>query len=64
MVHNEGSIDRAVRVGIGLVLMALVFIGPRTPWAGVLGLVLLVTGLVGFCPFYRLFGIRTGPAAP
>lgn len=55
---NEGSLDRVLRVVGGLVLIALVFVGPRTPW-GWLGLVPLITGVVGFCPVYRLFGLNT-----
>jgi len=58
MQVNEGSIDRALRVVIGVVLIALVFVGPKTPW-GWLGLLPLVTGLVGVCPAYSLLGIRT-----
>jgi hypothetical protein len=58
MKVNEGSIDRAVRVVIGLVLISLVFIGPQSPW-GWIGLIPLVTGLVGFCPMYTLFGMST-----
>lgn len=49
-------IDRAVRVVLGL--LALVFVGPQTPW-GYLGIVPLVTALAGFCPAYSLLGIRT-----
>lgn len=55
---NEGFADRLIRVVVGLVLISLVFIGPQTPW-GWLGLVPLVTGLVGFCPLYRLVGVNT-----
>jgi len=51
-------VDRALRVVVGLVLIALVFVGPQTPW-GWLGVVPLVTGLVGFCPAYTLLGINT-----
>jgi hypothetical protein len=62
MLHaNEGGADRLIRVVIGLVLMALVFVGPQTNW-GWLGVIPLVTGLVGFCPLYRLLGISTCPA--
>ena len=57
---NEGTIDRALRVIVGLVLIALVFVGPQTPW-GWIGLVPLLTGLVGFCPAYRIFGLSTCP---
>ena len=55
---NEGFADRLIRVVVGLVLLSLVFVGPQTPW-GWLGLVPLVTGLVGFCPLYRIVGINT-----
>jgi hypothetical protein len=58
MSRNEGNIDRALRIIAGLALLALVFVGPQTPW-GWIGIVLLVTGLVGFCPLYRLLGINT-----
>lgn len=62
MMLNEGKVDRVVRVVLGLALLAMVFVGPQT-WLGWLGVVPLVTGLVGFCPLYRLIGIRTTKAA-
>lgn len=55
---NEGMIDRVLRVIVGLALIAIVFIGPQTPW-GWVGLVPLLTGLVGTCPLYSVLGIRT-----
>jgi hypothetical protein len=58
---NEGSIDRAARVIVGLGLLSLAFVGPHTPW-GYLGLVPLATGALGFCPLYRVFGLSTCPA--
>jgi hypothetical protein len=58
MFRNEGTVDRALRVILGIVLIALVFVGPKTPW-GWVGIVPLVTGLVGFCPLYRLIGVNT-----
>jgi hypothetical protein len=58
MKINEGMIDRAIRVIVGLVLISLVFIGPQSPW-GWIGLIPLLTGLVGFCPMYTLFGMST-----
>lgn len=61
MMLNEGKLDRGVRVVLGLALLAMVFVGPRT-WLGWFGVVPLVTGLVGFCPIYRLLGIRTTKA--
>lgn len=60
MPRNEGTIDRVLRVLVGLAILSLVFIGPQTPWAWI-GVVPLLTGLVGFCPLYSLFGIRTCP---
>ncbi len=55
---NEGKVDRALRVILGLGLLAIVFVGPQTPW-GWIGIVPLLTGLVGMCPLYRLLGIHT-----
>ena len=55
---NEGTIDRILRVLVGLALISIVFVGPQTPW-GWVGLVPLLTGLVGTCPLYTVLGIRT-----
>ena len=57
---HEGMKDRILRVIVGAVLLTLVFVGPRTPW-GWLGVIPLVTGLLGTCPVYTLFGLRTCP---
>ena len=57
-MRNEGTIDRVLRVGLGVALIAFVVVGPQTPW-GWLGLVPLLTGVVGFCPLYRLVGVNT-----
>lgn len=56
--RNEHPIDRVIRVVLGIALLSLVWIGPQTSW-GWVGVVPLVTGLVGSCPLYRLFGIST-----
>jgi len=60
MTRNEGTIDRALRIILGLVLIALVFVGPQTPW-GWIGIVPLATGLIGWCPLYTLLGVSTCP---
>jgi len=60
MKVNEGAIDRAVRVVLGLVLISLVYVGPKTPW-GWIGILPLATGLVGFCALYAVLGISTCP---
>ena len=58
MKPNEGTIDRVLRVLVGVAVLSLAFVGPKTPWA-YLGLVPLITGLVGYCPVYALIGVRT-----
>ncbi|MEO5706564.1 MAG: DUF2892 domain-containing protein [Alteraurantiacibacter sp.] len=55
---NVGSIDRLLRIIVGVVLIALVFVGPQTPW-GWLGLIPLATGLLRTCPLYSLIGVNT-----
>ena len=57
---NVGNIDRILRIVVGLVLIALVFVGPKTPW-GWIGVIPLVTGLFRMCPLYSLIGISTCP---
>jgi hypothetical protein len=63
MFTNESGLDRAFRVVVGIVLLGLVFVGPKTLW-GLVGLVPLVTGVVGFCPLYRLLNLRTNRLPP
>ena len=55
---NEGLMDRVIRIVIGLGILSLVFVGPQSPW-GWIGLVPLITGVVGFCPLYKLIGLNT-----
>jgi hypothetical protein len=58
LATNEHVIDRALRVGLGLGLIGLAFVGPQTP-IGYLGIIPLATGLVGSCPVYSLLGLST-----
>ena len=60
MQANVGGIDRIVRIvaGIALILFALFSANPYAVW-GWLGVPLLVTGLIGWCPAYVPFGFRT-----
>lgn len=58
--RNEGTTDRVLRVVLGLGLLSLVVVGPQTPW-GWIGVIPLVTGLIGSCPLYRLLGLTTCP---
>jgi hypothetical protein len=62
-MSNVGPIERGMRVLAGLALLALAVVGPRTLW-GLVGVVPLVTGLMGYCPLYRLMGISTCPPRP
>jgi hypothetical protein len=61
MPRNIAAFERVARVVVGLLLLALVFVGPRTAW-GYLGLIPLLTGLVGYCPLYHALGISTNRA--
>lgn len=58
MNANVGGIDRAVRILVGLGLIVATVAGAIGPW-GWIGVLALVTGLVGFCPAYLPFGVRT-----
>ena len=57
---NEHPIDRVLRIALGIGLLALTVVGPRTPW-GLIGIVPLATGVLGSCPLYTLLGISTCP---
>jgi hypothetical protein len=60
MKTNVGTTDRVLRVVVGILLLALLFVldgGIR--WIGLIGLVPLATAIIGWCPAYTLFGITT-----
>lgn len=58
LAKNVGAAERALRVLLGLALLSLAFLGPRTLW-GLLGLFPLTTGLLGTCPLYTVLGTST-----
>ncbi|WP_088310202.1 YgaP family membrane protein [Novosphingobium sp. B 225] len=58
MARNEGTIDRALRVIVGIVLIVMALRGMYTPWTWI-GVVPLLTGVVGMCPLYSLLGVNT-----
>ena len=58
MKLNIGSTDRIIRILAGLVLIGLAATG-TVGWWGWLGVVLLATGAIGWCPPYAIFGINT-----
>lgn len=63
MTKNVGAVDRAVRLVIGIALLALAFLhvvtGTMAIVAYIAGAVALVTGFVRFCPVWSIFGVNT-----
>jgi hypothetical protein len=51
MSCNVGGLDRVLRIVVGLALIALVFVGPHTPWGWI--------GVIGWCPAYVPFGVSS-----
>ncbi len=62
MKNNIGSIDKLLRILIGLGLLSLLFLlEGASRWLGLIGLVPLLTGILGYCPLYALLGLSTCP---
>lgn len=60
MTKNVGRADRTVRIVLGLVLLDIFFLASGgAHWIGLIGVVPLMTGLMQWCPAYRLFGVST-----
>ncbi len=57
MQANVGGMDKIARIVVGLALLAMTVVGPKTMW-GLIGVVPLATGLLNFCPAYTLLGIN------
>ena len=57
MKTNMGGVDRVIRIVLGLAIIAAGFY--YKSWFGVIGLVPLVTAIVGWCPAYAPFGFST-----
>lgn len=64
MSTNIGSVDRVIRIVIGLALLWYALLAAPTGynWVGWIGVIPLLTALVGFCPLYTILGINTCPA--
>jgi hypothetical protein len=58
MTRNEGGLDRGARTLMGLILLSQIFVGMESMW-GLVGIIPLATGLVGYCPVYRVLGVNT-----
>jgi hypothetical protein len=65
MKQNMGSVDRIIRIIVAAALAWLYFSGTVMGTIGlilvVLGGIFVLTSLIGFCPLYTIFGIRTSP---
>ncbi len=57
-MRNESTPDRIVRIVLGIAILCLFLFWPRSAW-GLVGLVPLATGALGFCPLYKVLGIST-----
>jgi len=55
---NVGSIDRILRIVLGLAILALAFVGPKTPF-GYAGIILIITAFINFCPIYAVLKLNT-----
>jgi hypothetical protein len=55
---NIGTPERLFRALLGIAILSLAVVGPRSPW-GYVGIVPLLTALLGWCPLYRILGIST-----
>ncbi len=58
MKQNIHNIERVIRVVLGLIILSLIFVGPKSLW-GLVGILPILTGLIGWCPPYQLLGIST-----
>lgn len=63
MRRNVGSIDKGLRIVVGIGLLSLLFLlEGNARWLGLIGLVPLGTALIGYCPLYSVLGLSTCPA--
>ncbi|TCS82489.1 YgaP family membrane protein [Tepidibacillus fermentans] len=59
MKQNVGTIDRIIRVILGVILLALLFTDISFRNFGWIGVIPLLTGAIGYCPLYSIFKIKT-----
>lgn len=58
MKKNIGTLDAIIRIILGIIILSLIFVGPKSLW-GLIGLVPLLTGIFRYCPLYPIVGINT-----
>ena len=66
MGKNMGSVDRILRIIVGIALVLFALMGPAEiawKWVGWIGVVPIVTSLIGWCPLYTILGIKTCKSA-
>ncbi|MGE4485011.1 MAG: DUF2892 domain-containing protein [Oscillospiraceae bacterium] len=60
MKRNVGTVDKWIRIILGLAILSLIFfLKGNLRWLGLIGLIPLITGLINACPLYALLGIST-----
>lgn len=60
MKQNVGSVDRWIRIVLGIALLSLIaFLDGNIRWIGLIGLIPLITGILNYCPIYALLKIST-----
>ena len=60
MTINIGTVDKAIRLVLGLILLSILFLADgNAKWLGLIGLVPIITAVVGWCPLYNMLGIST-----
>lgn len=59
-MKNVGSTDRLIRIILGILVLSLFFVlQGALKWVSIIGVVLIITGLINFCPIYVPFKINT-----
>jgi hypothetical protein len=60
MTHNVGTTEKVIRIILGIALLSLIyFMEGSMRWVGLVGAVLIVTALIGWCPISAVLGINT-----
>jgi hypothetical protein len=62
-INNVGGVDKLIRIVVGVGVLSLFFLlQGDARWLGLVGVIPLATGLVGYCPLYAVLGLDTCPA--
>lgn len=59
-MKNIGSIDKIIRFIVGIVLLSLLFfVNGNLKYWGLIGIIPILTAILGYCPLYSILGIKT-----